>query len=326
MKPIISIIIPVYNVEHYIYKCLESIRSQTYKNIEIIIINDGSTDNSLSICQKFAQNDYRYILINQKNSGASHARNVGIELAQGKYICFVDADDWIEENYIEEIAKNIKSDIDIIFWGYTIDSPLGSYVHNLSEGLFEGKASIDTIYQMKRKYEYGFTVTCCLKREIIIQNNIRFPENISLHEDIVFINKYCRYVQRLYILDLTGYHYMKFSASSLSRRFISSDEAFNIAYEVFNSSVQWHNQREQFYFELKNFINYLTLSVINLYSSKTLPKVSRGDRILRIKQVLFEINRYNFPMQEIRHKRKYILALRNASVIDLIYCFKSLFK
>ena len=101
MGMLISIIIPVYNVELDLEKCLESIINQTYKNIEIILIDDGSTDNSGKICDIYAEKDCRIELLKQENSGVCSARNLGISKATGEYVTFVDADDWIEEDYIE---------------------------------------------------------------------------------------------------------------------------------------------------------------------------------------------------------------------------------
>ena len=95
-KPTVSVIIPVYNVEQYLSKCLDSVINQTFKNIEIICINDGSTDNSLKILNEYAMADKRIIVINQENSGVYAARNKGLQIANGKYISFVDSDDWIE--------------------------------------------------------------------------------------------------------------------------------------------------------------------------------------------------------------------------------------
>ncbi|EME5412439.1 glycosyltransferase family 2 protein, partial [Enterococcus faecalis] len=114
---LVSVVIPVYNVEKYVEKCLDSVINQTYQNLEIIIVNDGSTDNSLSICQKKKLSDSRIKLINKENGGLSSARNAGIECAQGEFICFIDSDDWIELDYIEVLLngmENTNVDISVI--------------------------------------------------------------------------------------------------------------------------------------------------------------------------------------------------------------------
>lgn len=101
----ITVIVPVYNVENYLRKCLDSIISQTYKNIEIVVVNDGSTDASGEICKEFAEIDHRITYIEQENAGLSAARNTGLENMSGDYVTFVDSDDWIEQDYVETLYK-----------------------------------------------------------------------------------------------------------------------------------------------------------------------------------------------------------------------------
>lgn len=118
---LISIIIPVYNVEKYIDRCLSSVINQIYKNIEIIVVNDGSTDNSENICKKYAEEDKRIVLTNQSNKGLSAARNAGLEAAKGKYVMFVDSDDYVEENYVfHPYHKLIETDSDIVEFNYRV--------------------------------------------------------------------------------------------------------------------------------------------------------------------------------------------------------------
>lgn len=109
-KALVSIIVPVYNVERYLKKCIESIINQTYSDIEVILINDGSTDSSYTICKVYAEMDDRIILINKKNEGLSSARQNGIDRASGKYFCTVDSDDYIENNFVEKMFKKISSE------------------------------------------------------------------------------------------------------------------------------------------------------------------------------------------------------------------------
>ena len=103
----ITVIVPVYNVEHYLEKCLDSLINQTYKNLEIIVINDGSTDNSGEICQEYAQKDNRIVYIEKENGGLSDARNVGLDKMTGSYVTFIDSDDWVELDYVEILYKKI---------------------------------------------------------------------------------------------------------------------------------------------------------------------------------------------------------------------------
>lgn len=114
----VSIIVPIYNVEEYISNCINSIINQTYKNIEIILVNDGSPDNSKSICEYYKKRDERVIIVNKENGGLSSARNEGIKVASGDYIMFVDGDDWIDLNCVEECIKALDNDTEVILFPY----------------------------------------------------------------------------------------------------------------------------------------------------------------------------------------------------------------
>ena len=136
----ITVIIPVYNVENYLNKCLDSVLKQTYKNLEIIVVNDGSTDNSGTICQEYAQKDNRIVYIEKENGGLSDARNAGLDRMTGSYVTFVDSDDWIEQDYLETLYKKIVE--------YQADIAVGNYYSfNESEGMFYFHILGDSYYE-----------------------------------------------------------------------------------------------------------------------------------------------------------------------------------
>ena len=110
MKNKVSVVVPIYNVEKYLPKCIETIQTQSYENLEIILVNDGSTDSCLKICEKYKKDDERIIIVNKKNGGLSDARNYGIEKATGKWITFIDSDDYVEKDYIETLINLSNSD------------------------------------------------------------------------------------------------------------------------------------------------------------------------------------------------------------------------
>ena len=116
----ISVIVPVYNVEKYLEECLDSIKNQTYSAIEVILVNDGSTDSSKEICEKYCKQDSRFLLTNQENQGLSAARNKGVEISTGEYIVFVDSDDIIKTNYLEKLMQYMAEDVDIVECIFTV--------------------------------------------------------------------------------------------------------------------------------------------------------------------------------------------------------------
>ena len=145
----ISIIVPIYNVEEYLCKCLDSIVNQTYTDYELILIDDGSTDDSGKIADEYSSKDDRITVIHKKNSGVSDARNRGLENASGKYICFIDADDWIEVSYLEELLLLAKSnDADIAMCSYLKNSGNLSITQPVNSDVFiqTGKEGIDNLY------------------------------------------------------------------------------------------------------------------------------------------------------------------------------------
>ena len=120
MKKLVSIIVPVFNVEKYLRQCLDSILGQTFNQFEVIIVNDGSTDNSGAICQEYEARDNRIVYLEKENEGVSEARNLGLDFATSEYIIFIDSDDWIEPTYVEVLYEKIEEyQADIVFENYT---------------------------------------------------------------------------------------------------------------------------------------------------------------------------------------------------------------
>ena len=120
-NPLISIIVPIYNVEKYLSKCIDSIINQTLENIEIILVNDGSTDSCAEIIESYANKDNRIKVIHKKNGGQSSARNMGLDIAKGEYIGFVDSDDYVSLDLYKDVIESFNSDIDFVSWGISSD-------------------------------------------------------------------------------------------------------------------------------------------------------------------------------------------------------------
>lgn len=124
MKPLVSVIVPVYNVKDYVLECLQSLVCQSYDNLEIIVVDDGSTDESGKICDEFVGNNEQVKVFHKKNGGLSSARNFGIKKAKGEYICLVDSDDWVKKSFVEKMMKEIKNEnVDIVICGYNNEVP-----------------------------------------------------------------------------------------------------------------------------------------------------------------------------------------------------------
>ncbi|MBQ6994452.1 MAG: glycosyltransferase [Lachnospiraceae bacterium] len=219
-KPKFSIIVPVYNVRDYLGICMESLINQTIKDIEIICVNDGSTDDSLEILQQYAEKDYRIKVCDKVNGGSSSARNLGLDEAEGEFILFVDSDDILEKNTCDRLYMEIlQTGADIVVFGTRVFPQyvankhawlwnnlhvnLRHYTENCVEALFNEKPSKPFIWNK------------CYRRSIIEKNNIRFDEELGLGEDNLFLFEiYPKVEQVIYIPDQL-YNYRCERAGSL---------------------------------------------------------------------------------------------------------------
>lgn len=189
-QPLVSVIIPVYNVEEYLRKCVDSVLNQTYKNLEIILVDDGSTDSSGKICDEYVEKDERISAVHQKNGGLSVARNSGLSEAEGKYVYFLDSDDYITDNALEtlvEIAEKDNSDIvffDAVSFADTDDFEVSqNYIRKNKYKTDNGYAVFSA---MTKNKEYHSAVPLLLiNREFLLESGISFISGI-LYEDMVF--------------------------------------------------------------------------------------------------------------------------------------------
>ena len=229
----ISIIIPVYNVEKYLDECLQSVSNQSYKNWECILVNDGSSDKSGIICDKWHTLDNRFIVIHQKNQGVSQARNTGLKQAKGQYICFVDSDDWIAPNYLQCMINNMSDDVDIVVSGITsfkedkvvnIQLPIQNNIYLMNPNSADKFIADIELF-------YG-PVSKLYKKEIIRTNNISFPIDMSLGEDMTFVFSYLNYTERIASIHESHYFYRRFDSGTLST--IKRKNLFDIYMRLWN--------------------------------------------------------------------------------------------
>jgi len=217
---LVSFIIPVYNVEAYLKRCLDSVIDIKNENIEIILIDDGSTDKSLRICEEYAQVDKRIILIKKENGGVSSARNIGIGCAKGEWISFIDSDDEIVPDVYDDLLKKINKTAEMWVLGCAYRSTDISYTKvRVVEGVWNNK-EIETIKRgifhqdirfVRQIKEYGIYFKTCwgkfFKKEVILQNSIYFPENVSIGEDSIFNFIYLNYIEKVFYKTEYGYFY-----------------------------------------------------------------------------------------------------------------------
>ncbi len=215
MNELISIIIPVYNVERYLEKCLNSVLEQTYQNIEIILVNDGSTDNSLKICEGYSEKDKRVHIVQQRNAGLSAARNVGIKNAKGKYFMFIDSDDWIDKNMVKSLYNSLKKfNVKLACCGKVVYESENTFY---KRGLLEDQIlDIKDIIRLSA-FDKDVGIAAWGKmydREIF--NNLKFPEG-EIHEDVAIMYRIFDKCQRVFVLGNSYYYYYRFNGTGISK-------------------------------------------------------------------------------------------------------------
>ncbi len=241
-QPLVSIILPVYNAKNHIARCIESIRAQTYQNIQIIILNDGSRDISLPVCEMYRKVDRRILLVDKDNSGVSDTRNLGLRLAEGKYIQFVDSDDYIDPDYTEHLvtaAEEHSADLVIAPYKMVIPREMSSgrrlqeklsallpgeeeetqdlpqeepevRVYNfLPRGLLDTEGFAMHLMDKPASYYYSVLWNKLYRREILDSHEIFFASQIHWSEDLVFNLQYIQYARRFYAIDQPGYYYVQ---------------------------------------------------------------------------------------------------------------------
>lgn len=217
----ISVIVPVYNTEKYLEKCIRSIIEQDFKDIEIICINDGSTDNSFQILQELANIDKRIVIVNKKNEGVAETRNLGMILAKGKYIQFIDSDDYLEKGYFTKAYEIIeRNNLDILIFDYYTkennEIKKEKDIELEENKYITGEAYLKILIDSS-KTKTTFLWNKLIKREMIIKNNISIPKNLNIGEDVYLLYLFSYYSSKIGKYNKSFYYYVK-NTSSLTNK------------------------------------------------------------------------------------------------------------
>lgn len=211
-RPLVSIIVPVYNAAEYLNRCVDSILRQSYTKIELILVNDGSQDDSLRICRRYARQDSRVVVINKRNSGVSDSRNQGIARARGKYLQFVDSDDWLTRNataLLVQQAETQQCELVIAPFYRVIGRLMTVNGHIRTEEAITVEEFALQLMKAPANFYYGVMWNKLYRRDIIVQHGLRCDPAISWCEDFIFNLHYLCHVQRVYVLQEPMYYYVK---------------------------------------------------------------------------------------------------------------------
>lgn len=299
-NPLVSIIVPIYSVSEFLPQCLDSLIKQSYQNIEIIAVNDGSTDNSLEILNQYAQEYPLIKIISQPNAGLSAARNAGIASSKGEYLCFVDSDDWIDiHTCLRAIEIAQKQNVDIVCWNYIKEYRHNSMpVHCIKTNELYDESNIKQLYRRivgPIKEELAFPQYLdslstawgkLYKSRLIKENNIFFISTKEIGtEDLLFNVEVFKYIQRAYLMTDHLNHYRKYNSTSLTATYKP------------NLAIQWTNLQNKILTiiehdeELKQaYFNRIALSIIGIGLNECVSKDSLTSKKQRIYKYLTSKN------------------------------------
>ena len=326
VKDLVSVIVPVYNVADFLPQCLNSIKRQMYDNLEIILVDDGSTDGSPAILDEFAKNEKRAKVIHQNNMGVSAARNAGLDIATGKWIAFVDSDDWLERDYIDRMVDAAElHETKFSFCSLSLENGQRGQISilPLKTGKHTAKEAMPYIFTQNGKgsgiYQGLFD------REIIEKEKIRFDTNVRRYEDLLFYSLYMPQVNEVAVVNHPLYHFNqtpesikhKYKVYTLGR----ADDA-EYLYTTFESNLMLYGVDERIYERgLKMaYVDFIIKFAANIWDKKNGAKSKEKHEIIKdfIENYKFheKIGKYDFGEVNPREKVEISIA-RSGSEMQL---------
>lgn len=285
MNPKISVIITAYNSEKYLEKCLDSIYNQTFKDFEVILVNDGSIDNTKNIVKYYASLHDNIILINQENNGVSVARNNAIKVCRGEYITFSDSDDYVEPNWLQSFIDiiNIHPKCELVVEGFIIDYLHHKNYANTCKRVYESNNIMNAYITLHNHYIGGFLFNKLYKKRIIEKEHIQFE--YSLKEDILFNLKYFYHINSVITTPVMCYHYVQHSDSLVHKRY-PADYMRRLITAIFDASIQLCEKFSEKDFQENVIEDYLLSYSVLLFSmySKNIGIKNRTERLEYIKE------------------------------------------
>lgn len=316
--PIFSIVIPVYNAEQYLNRCIQSVLNQTFSDFELILVNDGSTDNSLNICENFAENENRIKIISHKNNGVSFTRNKGIKAATGKYITFIDSDDFVDKSYLESFYLQLSiKETDIIASGiikYYGESEINITYH------VDYSDNISIIPELEKQNLLSGPFAKCFKRDVIVNNKILFDKDFSFGEDAIFNLTFVKQITSISAIAYAGYYYYQIEGESLVKKkypFETSISFVNtltsLRYDIFKK----FNLEENYIPFIEKERTLYTIGAIKSAYNKKFRK-NRRERIKILDSLVDNLKLEYLPKGKYYRLLRVIFELKNYKLMD--YC------
>ena len=297
----ISIIVPVYNSAPTLEKFLESLINQSYHDYEICLIDDGSTDGSEKICDRYASKDDRIVLVHLDNSGVSTARNVGLSICRGDWVCFVDSDDWVDGVFLQTLGQSVNDGCDIAVSGFNVIKGERSMTYSFDDVRFKIIPENSELFYRLIKSRLLFGPCCKLfNKSIIDKYEIKFPINVDYGEDRIFNYQYLSHVKDVVVISSSLYYYVQSRNDSLSSK--PRNDFFDLEYSQWQGLKQLLDSRHLLTDEVKDdlYIELFWIVNDNLVNNKNIPAISYYKyikKLLSIPEIL--------EIREISSKFKY---------------------
>lgn len=322
----VSIIIPCYNIAQHLPTCIQSVLLQTFTDFELLLINDGSTDTTLQICEQFAANDSRIKVFTHQNKGVSYTRNRGIKEAKGEYIMFVDGDDYVESDYIEKHLVDLEENC-ISISGF-LNEKNGVITKNYNFKRILAGADVKTIQKndILQLLKYDALSTPCCKfydLKLIQQKSILFDEVVTYQEDLLFNIAYFSYFNKYKLINYFGYHYVAYENSSTSRYHVNFDHTK----QIFDQLRMFVNNQDN-EDTLKEFvIQTLLRKVSNVFHQNNPDTLIQKNK--KVREVFdseeFHYSKAYVEKLELNFLLKKILQLKSSQLICLYFIIRNYF-
>ena len=323
---LISVIIPVYNVEKHLPRCIESLLEQDFLDFELLLIDDGSQDSSGKICDEYAKKDYRIKVHHKKNGGVSSARNFGLDMAKGKWICFVDSDDWVDKSYLSDFFLYPMLENAIVIQGLFYEFP------NHKKRIFFSYDNKSTNLNFKedfivanKLFHNGSPVAKLFDMEIVKSNNILFDESISLNEDHLFVLEYYKYVENVTLLSAMNYHYwFDYFETTLTKKkhsfsdYMKASEGFQDIFKILTKRFDIVDHAYLCSLYTICGINQMFIGLINSCYSKNI-NFTFSSRFVKFIELHDFIANYYFPKKTSLKLSKYFALNHNVFINYLFF-------
>jgi glycosyltransferase EpsJ len=314
-KPLLSIIVPVFNSAKYLSNCVDSIRSQTFKDFECILVDDGSTDETLSLCENYTLSDSRIKVLHQNNSGVSSARNFGLNNCTGEYIAFVDSDDTVLPEMYHRMYTNIKKEnCDVICCGFKHQNSIFS--ENFK---FTGVSQAETVFRLENAGLFGTVWNKLYKREIITKNRVLFSDGYSFGEDFLFNLTYFSFISSAFCLDDVLYEY-HINEQSISKNRPNLNQSLHRFRNVTRQILQLHELPEHRFHNriLALDFTYAIFLIRNLYTIRNQYK-----RLIYLSEIksFYQKNTAFYSFRSFRYRLFYLFFIYTPILFFDALCF-----